>query len=1352
MKTFFRMSLRTVIILLVTSCLLNTYTAKATNINVSGTIAGPTTWSADTVNVSGNVLVANGVVLTVNPGVKVIFQGHYSLDIQGSIKALGTANQPILFTINDTTGFTNMAGNTGGWAGIRIDSTLASNDSSKFDFCRFMYGKAVGTGDMMYGGAIYIFNFNKVLISNSIFDYCRAQNDGGAIYIKSAGALISGNTFTNGQCTRGAGIFCDNSWPRIELNSFSRNYADTWGGGICIANAAAPAIINNLFCNNLAYLGGGIAFFNAGAMTTLVSNTVAENRANYGGGMSSIASDASFTNNIFWGNEAADGHEITLLDPDSDPTFNYCNIQGGLAEMGGSGAGASYSGTYTNNLNAYPEFNDTLANDFQIKTSSPCLDAGTPDTTGLHLTLTDVASNPRINMGRIDIGAFERQQVITFCGNIMQNTFWNADTVKVNCDITVDSNAVLTIAPGVYVEMQGTYEIYIQGLIQAVGTDAEPITFTAKDQINGWKGLRIKAVGASSDSSAFHYCTISYVKNTLPVVYGGMLLDSSSAVSIMHCNINNNRGQNGGGITLQFSSPLIAYCDISDNTVNENGGGLFLHSGSAPRLKDLILSYNTANYGGGIYVEYGFIQAENLLISNNHANFGGGISTDTSLVLLTNTLFVNNLADVDGGGLLNKRSDITLNNTNIANNWATRYGGGLCLENTALTMNNSILYGNTDAILANSEVYVSDTNCTTTINNSDIEGDSTAFDYAAGSGFQGSYNQNIDILPEFKTPSAGSGTSYNGVDADWSLGACSPLFNQGTPDLTGLYILSYDFDGNMRVFADTVDIGAYELVKPIISDQPTDTVVCAGNDVYFSTEVASSIAVTYQWQIKPSGSGSFVNATGPGAATATYTVTGTTPVMNGDQYQCIISAACSTGEITSVAELTVNTIPAIQLQPLNVSVCQGSTANFIIGATGSDLSYQWQQRPFGSATWSNCIGASATTAAYSIPGTPPALNNYSYRCLVNGSCLPGDTSVIVDLTVKSLPGVVTQPTNQSVCIGDNASFTVSGNGTGITYQWQESTDGGATWNNLTGSTSTSINLTSVTIGMAGYRYRCVITGDCSPAATSNAATLTVNTSPLISQQPANTDACVYSNVTISTIATGGNLTFQWQQKAPADVAWTNAPGLSALTANYQLVNVSMLMNGYKYRCLISGSCPPTVNSDSITLSVHNLPGFYAGPDTTMLLSHTIILDAGAGFSSYLWSTTETTQTISVVGSVVGIGAHSYSCTITDANGCQNNDALIVTVLDDTGIDPITGKATFEITPNPVTDFLMIHTADQQVQSIHLRAIDMLGKCMLNTTYEANSGALINVAAWPAGLYFIQINQNNSSQQYIINKL
>ena len=76
-------------------------------------------------------------------------------------------------------------------------------------------------------------------------------------------------------------------------------------------------------------------------------------------------------------------------------------------------------------------------------------------------------------------------------------------------------------------------------------------------------------------------------------------------------------------------------------------------------------------------------------------------------------------------------------------------------------------------------------------------------------------------------------------------------------------------------------------------------------------------------------------------------------------------------------------------------------------------------------------------------------------------------------------------------------------------------------------------------------------------------------------------------------------------------------------------------------------------TDSIVVDVHPLPTVNLGNDTTVCGG--ITLDAGAGIASYLWSTTDTTQTLLVTAS------NTYSVMVTDTNGCSNNDTIVVTV-------------------------------------------------------------------------------------------
>lgn len=104
----------------------------------------------------------------------------------------------------------------------------------------------------------------------------------------------------------------------------------------------------------------------------------------------------------------------------------------------------------------------------------------------------------------------------------------------------------------------------------------------------------------------------------------------------------------------------------------------------------------------------------------------------------------------------------------------------------------------------------------------------------------------------------------------------------------------------------------------------------------------------------------------------------------------------------------------------------------------------------------------------------------------------------VTITVHNPIVYTQQPANRTACQNDNVSFTVAATGTIQTTQWQVSTDGGTTWTNIAGATSTTLNLTNVQPNMSGNQYRCVMSNVGCGSFNSNPATLTVNPLPTVS--------------------------------------------------------------------------------------------------------------------------------------------------------------------------------------------------------------------------------------------------------------
>lgn len=87
----------------------------------------------------------------------------------------------------------------------------------------------------------------------------------------------------------------------------------------------------------------------------------------------------------------------------------------------------------------------------------------------------------------------------------------------------------------------------------------------------------------------------------------------------------------------------------------------------------------------------------------------------------------------------------------------------------------------------------------------------------------------------------------------------------------------------------------------------------------------------------------------------------------------------------------------------------------------------------------------------------------------------------------------------------SASFSASAttnNGSGVSYQWQQSTNGGVSFFNVSGATSSTLSLTGLTTASDRYRYRVVVSATGADSVASNAATLVVpQPSVTITQQP-----------------------------------------------------------------------------------------------------------------------------------------------------------------------------------------------------------------------------------------------------------
>ncbi len=287
---------------------------------------------------------------------------------------------------------------------------------------------------------------------------------------------------------------------------------------------------------------------------------------------------------------------------------------------------------------------------------------------------------------------------------------------------------------------------------------------------------------------------------------------------------------------------------------------------------------------------------------------------------------------------------------------------------------------------------------------------------------------------------------------------------------------------------------------PVITIAPPAPVICNGAIVTLVTTVVPAGPVVWSPLTELyTDAGATIAYTGTAVSTvyAKPTVTRT--------YTANATSAAGCLAVPATVTITVNQLPFISGQPTPATqtVCPGSNVTYTVTATGTGLTYQWRRNGVnlvngGLINLSSISGATTNALTISNVG---AANAGNYDVVISGTCPPPVTSNTVVLNVASAPTITTQPANVTVCANQNAVFSVVATGVPPPniYQWQVSTDGGATWTNLStgGSFTATFTITAATTTLSGNRYRVIVTNSCGQSVTSNAVTLTVNAIPVV---------------------------------------------------------------------------------------------------------------------------------------------------------------------------------------------------------------------------------------------------------------
>jgi len=280
------------------------------------------------------------------------------------------------------------------------------------------------------------------------------------------------------------------------------------------------------------------------------------------------------------------------------------------------------------------------------------------------------------------------------------------------------------------------------------------------------------------------------------------------------------------------------------------------------------------------------------------------------------------------------------------------------------------------------------------------------------------------------------------------------------------------------------------------------------------------------------------------------------------------------------------------------------------------------------------------------------------------------------------PTILVQPTNQTVSVGGTATFSVGASGSQpLFYQW--SFNG----TNISSATNTSLTLTNIQPVQAGtYAVQVANAGGSTNSAN---VTLTVNTPPGITTQPASSTNIVGSTA-VFTVAAGGStpLNYQWKENG------TNIVG--ATSTNYTIVSVQT-NNAGAYSVAITNAFGSVISSNAV-LTVLAPPSITLQPASRTNLAGTTATFTNAATGtlplSYQWRKNGSGMTDggNVSGSATNLltlasasdaDAASYTVVVTNIAGSVTSSPAILVLLDPPAITTQPTNLTVTLTSNAI---------------------------------------------------------------------
>lgn len=218
--------------------------------------------------------------------------------------------------------------------------------------------------------------------------------------------------------------------------------------------------------------------------------------------------------------------------------------------------------------------------------------------------------------------------------------------------------------------------------------------------------------------------------------------------------------------------------------------------------------------------------------------------------------------------------------------------------------------------------------------------------------------------------------------------------------------------------------------------------------------------------------------------------------------------------------------------------------------------------------------------------------NLQTNALINGRVLTINGAVNTNAVTVNIPLgncgfnsplIVTDPSDQTVCVGNSASFVVSATGTAITYQWRKGNVNLINGGNISGATTATLTINPAALGDAASNYNVIVNGSFAPSDTSINVALIVKSAPLITSEPSNVSACLGDSISFKVAATGTGLNYQWKKGLVNVINGATISGATTPTLSIDPVSLADVANNY--HVIVSNGCPPNDTSIFVSLNI-----------------------------------------------------------------------------------------------------------------------------------------------------------------------